>query len=51
MPAPLENKLHSFWLMVLFYLLMAQQIKKAYNFLCTSNKDLEILVNIILVML
>jgi hypothetical protein len=50
-PDPLENSAHSLAEINFPSFLIAQQIKKLYSFLCASNKDLDILVNIILVIL
>lgn len=50
-PDPLEKSIHYLDVIAFESLLIAQQIKKAYSFLWTSKRDLEMLVNMIFVML
>ena len=50
-PGPLENNSHSLDEIDFAFFLISQQIKKENNFLCASNRALEMLVNITLVIL
>jgi hypothetical protein len=50
-PGPFENRFHYLIEMAPDFLLIVEQIKKEYNFLCASNSALETFVNITFVIL